>query len=65
MEEINLTCPACWQSICLYLETDIGEDTITIVEDCTVCCRPIEITYSVNDSKIKNLEHRPIEGNSF
>ena len=65
MEEINIICPACWQAICLYLEIDIGEDKITIVEDCTVCCRPIELTYSVNDGKIKNYECHPIEGNSF
>jgi len=65
MEEINITCPCCWQKIKLYLETDIGEDKITIVEDCTVCCRPIEIRYSIYESKIKYYDYHAIEGNTF
>jgi len=63
MEEINITCPSCWQDIQLYLETDIGDDKINIVEDCTVCCRPIEIIYSVYNGKVQTYEYRPIEGN--
>lgn len=65
MEEINLTCPCCWQKIKLYLETDIGDENITVVEDCTVCCRPIEITYSISGNQIKNYDYHAIEGNSF
>lgn len=63
MEEISITCPTCWEKIHLYLETGIGEDTITIVEDCTVCCRPMEITYKVVEGKIKSYEYHEIEGN--
>ena len=65
MEEINLICPCCWEEIKLYLETDIGDEKITVVEDCIVCCRPIEITYAISENKIENYEYHAIEGNSF
>jgi hypothetical protein len=64
MEEISITCPYCWQKINLYLERDIGDEKITVIEDCTVCCRPIEVTYATQDLKVKNYEYHAIEGNS-
>lgn len=65
MEETDITCPCYWQTINIYLEPNIGDEEITVVEDCTVCCRPIEVAYAFNDGKIKNLEYHPIEGNNF
>jgi len=56
MEEKIITCPYCWESIRVYLEPDIGEEKITIIEDCSVCCRPIELTYSVKDGQMKIYE---------
>ncbi|MDX1809189.1 MAG: CPXCG motif-containing cysteine-rich protein [Sulfurospirillaceae bacterium] len=65
MEERTITCPYCWESISLYLEPDIGEESITVVEDCYVCCSPIEITYAARDGVVKIYDHHAIEGNSF
>lgn len=65
MEEQTITCPYCWESIILYLEPDIGEEKITIVEDCSVCCRPIEITYTLQEGHVKIYDYREIEGNRF
>ncbi len=64
MEEINIICPYCWQNITLHLDTDIGFEKITIVEDCRVCCRPIEISYISDYGKIRDYSYQAIDGNN-
>jgi len=63
MEELDIICPCCWQSITVYLDSDIGDEKITIVDDCTVCCRPIEITYAIVDGEISSYGYHAIDGN--
>src|SRR5881296_847711 len=40
-----LTCPYCGETISMVLDTSTQEQTY--IEDCEVCCRPIEIRYAV------------------
>lgn len=64
MFEKNLVCPYCRQHITVLL--DIGVDGFTqIIDDCEVCCRPIDITYNVEDSEVISFLYRSIEGNEF
>ncbi|MEL0152656.1 MAG: CPXCG motif-containing cysteine-rich protein [Halieaceae bacterium] len=40
LQETWIDCPYCWESICVLLNPeDVGQ---AYVEDCQVCCRPIE-----------------------
>lgn len=39
---IDLCCPYCGETIALAIDDSAGEQAY--VEDCHVCCRPIEIT---------------------
>lgn len=64
MEEIHIQCPYCLQAISILLDTGVYEYT-TIVEDCEVCCRPIEVSYSVEDGEIRGYSYNSIEGNEF
>lgn len=57
MEPKTLACPCCWEEITLYLEIDIGDESICVIEDCPVCCRPIEITYKSENYEIKILRY--------
>ena len=64
MEEKYLTCPYCLQNISVLI--DSGSDGRSeVVDDCEVCCRPIEITYSVEDGFVTLISYNPIDGNSF
>lgn len=63
MEEIHIQCPYCLQAISIPLDTGIYEPA-TIVEDCEVC-RPIEVSYIVEDREIKTYSYNSIEGNEF
>jgi transcription elongation factor Elf1 len=44
------TCPYCWQTISMVL--DLSVSTQAYVEDCEVCCQPIEISYRVEEEGI-------------
>lgn len=35
-------CPYCWETISMILDESIPQQTY--IEDCEVCCNPIEIT---------------------
>lgn len=43
MFEHFFQCPYCWEEISMMLEQLNSEQSY--VEDCEVCCRPIQITY--------------------
>lgn len=47
------TCPYCWQEISFVLDLSAGEQSY--VEDCEVCCRPIEIRYSVDEDELTDF----------
>ncbi|MDQ6913331.1 MAG: CPXCG motif-containing cysteine-rich protein [Verrucomicrobiota bacterium] len=40
--ETDVTCPHCGESFPLLIDT--SQSSQSLVEDCTVCCRPIQLT---------------------
>jgi len=42
MIETDIACPHCGESFPLIVDTSQSEQAL--VEDCTVCCRPIQLT---------------------
>lgn len=61
MEEIEkkFKCPYCSEKISMILDLSIG-DTQTYIEDCEVCCRPIQVTFSVVDGKLAEFKNQKI-----
>jgi transcription elongation factor Elf1 len=55
--EKQFVCPYCNQSITMLI--DLSVDSQTYIEDCEVCCRPIEIRYRV---RLGELEEFSAEG---
>lgn len=62
MEEMNIQCPYCLQAVTVLVDTGVYEYT-TLIDDCEVCCRPIEISYIVEDGVVSSLSYNSIEGN--
>jgi transcription elongation factor Elf1 len=56
--EYFFTCPYCWQQISMVLDTSVTDQTY--VEDCEVCCKPIEIHYAVDDDSVVAFEARAL-----
>jgi len=46
-------CPYCAQQISMLLEELYGGQTY--IEDCEVCCNPIQISYEIIDGEIQNV----------
>ena len=47
LEEAEVTCPYCWETIVLEVDLSAGSQRYT--EDCSVCCRPIVVHVRVSD----------------
>jgi len=49
VKEKFFDCPYCWQNISMIIEPAEGGQRY--IEDCEVCCQPIEISYSVDEDQ--------------
>ncbi len=56
MEQIEkfFRCPYCREKISMLLDLS-EEGSQTYVEDCEVCCHPIQITYSVEQGELSGF----------
>jgi DNA replicative helicase MCM subunit Mcm2 (Cdc46/Mcm family) len=53
MIEHFFACPHCWQQISMLLDPAYSQ---TYVEDCEVCCNPIEITVQFEDGELMHFQ---------
>jgi hypothetical protein len=52
--ETFFVCPYCGQSISMVIEELYGAQSY--IEDCEVCCNPIQISYEIEDGRVISLE---------
>jgi len=52
--EKTFLCPHCWQRISVVINT--LDPAQTFVEDCHVCCNPIQISYTLREDEDGDLE---------
>jgi transcription elongation factor Elf1 len=57
--EHSFTCPHCGEEISMVL--DLSVRTQSYVEDCEVCCNPIEISYSVQNDTLAEFAAKALE----
>ncbi len=60
MKEHFFTCPYCWERISMVLDSE--EETSDYIEDCEVCCRPIELFFTFSGDRLVSFEARKMEG---
>ena len=53
MIEHFFTCPFCWQQISMLLDTSIKKQIF--IEDCEVCCNPIEINVTFRNKELTSF----------
>jgi hypothetical protein len=56
--EYEFTCPYCGEEISMVLDLSVGRQTY--VEDCEVCCKPIEISFTVEDDELTSFSAKTI-----
>jgi cysteine-rich CPXCG protein len=54
MVESEIVCPHCGEPFALILDTSLPEQSI--IEDCTVCCRPIALSVRSRPGEILDLQ---------
>jgi hypothetical protein len=52
--EADITCPHCGETFPLQIDT--SEAHQTLVEDCTVCCRPMTLTIRCEPGEVLLIE---------
>ncbi len=59
MLEHYFICPYCWENISVILDSSIPKQTY--IEDCEVCCNPIEVTVQFSNSELIEFQANSIE----
>lgn len=59
MIEHFFQCPYCWEEISMLLDSSVMQQTY--VEDCEVCCNPIQITPNFDEEVLIGFEALNIE----
>jgi transcription elongation factor Elf1 len=54
MDERFFVCPYCGPRISMLLDLSVSSQMY--VEDCEVCCRPIEVRYTVAESRVEGFD---------
>lgn len=58
MYEHHFQCPYCWEDISMLLDPSVST---SYVEDCEVCCNPIEVRTTFNDGMLEEFDAVDIE----
>lgn len=58
LEEHYFECPYCWERISMLLDLSSGGQNY--VEDCEVCCQPINITFEVDGDSLAGFSAEPM-----
>ena len=58
MEEHFFQCPYCWETISMLMDPSSHEQQY--VEDCEVCCNPIQFQIGVSYNEVSEFSAEPI-----
>jgi len=59
MKEHYFTCPYCWENISMLLDNSVSNQKY--IEDCEVCCNPIQVSVSFLNSELIDFQADSIE----
>ncbi|GGD86350.1 CPXCG motif-containing cysteine-rich protein [Planktosalinus lacus] len=59
MYEHFFQCPYCWEEISMLLDPSVSKQVY--VEDCEVCCNPIQLTVVFSNKELVQFEATGIE----
>ncbi len=59
MEEHFFQCPYCWEDISMLLDFSVSFQSY--IEDCVVCCNPIQLTVRISDNELQQFDAESIE----
>ncbi|MCB1757640.1 MAG: CPXCG motif-containing cysteine-rich protein [Gammaproteobacteria bacterium] len=48
LESVSVQCPYCWEKFDLLVDCSVEQQEY--IEDCEVCCKPIDLVVTLDDS---------------
>jgi len=59
MNEYFFQCPYCWEQISMLIDT--SQQCQKYIEDCEICCNPIQLSLTVESQEIVSFQAKSIE----
>lgn len=59
MEEHFFQCPYCWETISMLIDTSQRQQHY--IEDCEICCNPIQLSVEIENQDIVSFQAENIE----
>ncbi len=59
MEEHFFQCPYCWEDISMLVDYSISNQNY--IEDCEICCNPIQLDIVIENNEITSFQAESIE----
>ena len=59
MEEHFFQCPYCWENISMLV--DVSTLFQNYIEDCEICCNPIQLNITIENNEISSFSAENIE----
>ena len=53
LSEQPVSCPYCGEALTILVDASAGDQAY--VEDCQVCCRPMNVAFTVSDGELTSL----------
>ena len=53
-ESVEVSCPYCGETISILL--DLSVESQSYIEDCSVCCQPMTVSYACEDGQLTQLD---------
>ena len=54
LEDVIVQCPACGEDLAIQVDTTAGDEQ-EYVEDCPVCCRPMDVYARCRDNEVESV----------
>jgi transcription elongation factor Elf1 len=59
MDEYFFQCPYCWEQISMLI--DVSQPNQSYIEDCEICCNPIQVSITAENQEIVSFQAESIE----
>ncbi|WP_439153283.1 CPXCG motif-containing cysteine-rich protein [Winogradskyella sp.] len=59
MKEYFFQCPYCWEQISMLI--DMSQNHQSYIEDCEICCNPIQLSVTSENHEISSFQAESIE----
>ena len=59
MIEHYFQCPHCWEDQLKMIDPSINNQSF--IEDCEICCNPLEFELSISDNSLQSFSVMPID----